>query len=324
VSVVESPGPLQQVEPLALKAAAHPHLLRAFLRDRTGIAGLAIVSTFLFAAALGPLIDQRDPNAVDVLRKFRPPSSAFPLGTDHLGRDVLARLLYGARLSLGSTLIAAIGISFIGIVMGVFSGYFGGVVDTLISRVVDILLGFPTFLLALAVTGVLGPGLRNVLIAITASWWAHYARVVRSAVLAEREKPYIEAARALGAPTRRIIVRHLLPNIVAPLLVLTTLDLGAILLGISAISFLGLGVAPPAPEWGAMLSEARIYLGPAPNMMLFPGAAIFLSVLGFNLLGDGLRDVLDPRTRGVGSPWTLNLRRADRRRNAKARGRSVR
>ena len=249
------------------------------------------------AAVLAPLLSPHAPNAVDVARKFLPPSGEFPLGTDHLGRDVLSRLLFGARLSIGSTLVAATAISLVGVSVGLLTGWCGGIIDTTVSRVVEILLAFPTFLLALAVTAALGPGLGNVLVAIVLAWWASYARIVRSAVLSEREKPYIEAARSIGASTTRILRRHLLPNIVAPIVVLTTLDLGAVLLGLSGFSFLGLGVRPPTPEWGAMLSEGRTYLSRAPNMMFFPGAAIFLMVLGFNLLGDGLRDVLDPRTR---------------------------
>ena len=272
-------------------------VLRGLLRDRTAVLGLALVGSLTLAAVLAPLLSPHDPNAVDVARKFLPPSGEFPLGTDHLGRDVLSRLLFGARLSIGSTLVAAAAISLVGVGIGLLTGWFGGIVDTTVSRVVEILLAFPTFLLALAVTAALGPGLGNVLVAIVLAWWASYARIVRSAVLSEREKPYIEAARSIGASTTRILRRHLLPNIVAPIVVLTTLDLGAVLLGLSGFSFLGLGVRPPTPEWGAMLSEGRTYLGRAPNMMFFPGAAIFLMVLGFNLLGDGLRDVLDPRTR---------------------------
>ena len=277
--------------------AGRTPLLRGLLGDRTAVIGLVLVGSLTVAAVLAPLLSPHDPNGVDVARKFLPPSAEFPLGTDHLGRDVLSRLLFGARLSIGSTMVAATAISLIGVAIGLLTGWFGGIVDTTVSRVVDILLAFPTFLLALAVTAALGPGLGNVLVAIVLAWWAGYARIVRSAVLSEQEKPYIEAARSIGASTSRILGRHLLPNIVAPIVVLTTLDLGAVLLGLSGFSFLGLGVRPPAPEWGAMLSEGRTYLSRAPNMMFFPGAAIFLMVLGFNLLGDGLRDVLDPRTR---------------------------
>lgn len=285
------------VRPAAEAPAGRTPLLRGLLGDRTAVIGLVLVGSLTVAAVLAPVLSPHDPNAVDVARKFLPPSAEFPLGTDHLGRDVLSRLLFGARVSIGSTMVAAIAISLVGVAMGLVTGWFGGIVDTTVSRVVDILLAFPTFLLALAVTAALGPGLGNVVVAIVLAWWAGYARIVRSAVLSEREKPYIEAARSIGASTWRILGRHLMPNIVAPVVVLTTLDLGAVLLGLSGFSFLGLGVQPPTPEWGAMLSEGRTYLGRAPNMMFFPGAAIFLMVLGFNLLGDGLRDVLDPRTR---------------------------
>ncbi|MDQ3912798.1 MAG: ABC transporter permease [Actinomycetota bacterium] len=277
-------------------------VLRGLLRDRTAIIGIAIVSSFVLAATLAPLLAPHDPNAVDVLRKFAPPSAEFPLGTDELGRDVLSRLLYGARLSIGTAVVATLGISFLGLFLGMLAGYLGGLVDTVISRVVDVLLAFPSFLLALAITGILGPGLGNLMLAVVAVSWAGYARVVRGSVLAEREKPYVEAARATGISGWLILWRHLLRNIVGPVVVLTTLDMGAILLGISALSFLGLGVKPPTAEWGAMLSEGRNYLGQAPNMMLFPGAAIFLMALGFNLFGDGLRDVLDPRTRRSAGP----------------------
>ena len=286
---------------VTIPAGQPPHrtrLLAGLLRDRTAIFGLVLVAILTLAAIFAPLLASHDPNAVDVARKFLPPSREFPLGTDHLGRDVFARIVYGARLSIGSTLAASVAISFIGVLVGLIAGWFGGITDTLISRVIDILLAFPTFLLALAVTAMLGPGLRNVLVAIILAWWASYARIVRSAVLAEKDKPYIEAARACGSPSMRILMRHLLPNIVAPIVVLTTLDLGAVLLSLSGFSFLGLGVKPPTAEWGSMLSEGRTYLSRAPNMMFYPGVAIFLMVLGFNLLGDGLRDILDPRTRG--------------------------
>lgn len=276
---------------------SRPRLVRTMLHDRTAVIGLVIVSGLSLIAVLGPVLTGRDPNAVDVANKFASPSGEFPLGTDHLGRDMLARLLFGARLSIGSTLVATAAISVIGVLLGMLAGYVGGLVDTLISRVIDIVLALPPLLLPLAITAVLGAGLGNVIIAIVVVAWASYARIVRGAVLAEREKTYVEAAKAAGASKARIIRRHLLPNIVGPVVVMTTLELGIILLAISGLSFLGLGVKPPAPEWGAMLAEGRTYLSRAPNMMVFPGTAIFLMVLGFNLLGDGLRDLLDPRTR---------------------------
>lgn len=291
-------------EELSLAAPAPPRARRVQLvaglaRDPTTLVGLVLISTLTAAALLAPVLAPHDPDAVDVVRRFAAPSAEFPLGTDHLGRDVLSRLLFGARVSIGATLFVTFWISLIGVVLGMVAGYFGGLLDTCISRVIDVLLALPPFLLALAVTGVLGPGLGNLILAITLVWWASYARVVRGVVIAERSKAYVEAAQAHGTSHARILWRHLLPNIAGPVVVLTTLDLGAVLLGLSGLSFLGLGVKPPTPEWGAMLSEGKTYVGLAPNMMLFPGAAIFLMVLGFNLVGDGLRDMLDPRTRRV-------------------------
>lgn len=271
-------------------------MLRTLLRDRTAALGLAMVLGLSLAALLAPWISPHDPNAVDVARRFHSPSRQFLLGTDHLGRDTMSRLLYGARLSILSTFVATTAISFIAIAVGLVSGYFGGAVDALISRVVDVALTVPSLLLALAICAALGSGLPNVIIAIIVVSWAGYSRIVRGAVIAEREKDYVESARAAGAGTFRIMVRHVLPNIVGPIVVITTLELGSILLAISGLSFLGLGVQPPTAEWGSMLNEGRAYLSRAPNMMLFPGLAIFSMVLGFNLLGDGLRDILDPRT----------------------------
>ena len=271
-------------------------ILRALLRDRTAALGLAIVFGLCLAAVLAPWISPHDPNAVDVAQRFRSPSRQFLLGTDHLGRDTLSRLLYGARLSILSTFVATTAISCIAIAVGLVSGYFGGPVDALISRVVDVALTVPSLLLALAICAALGSGLPNVVIAIIVVSWAGYSRIVRGAVIAEREKDYVESARAAGVGVFRIMVRHVLPNIIGPIVVMTTLELGSILLAISGLSFLGLGVQPPTAEWGSMLNEGRAYLSRASNMMLFPGLAIFAMVLGFNLLGDGLRDVLDPRT----------------------------
>jgi peptide/nickel transport system permease protein len=278
----------------------HGHAVELLVRDRTATIGAVLVGWFALATVFGPLASPHDPNAVDVLDRFAGLSLAHPLGTDNLGRDLLSRLLNGARTSVVATVIAATGIATLGLLLGSIAGYVGGLVDLLISRVMDILLAFPTFLLALAVTGVLGPSLPNVIIAVVAVWWAGYARITRGAVLAERQKPYVEAARATGTREWRILARHMLPNIVAPLVVLTTLDMGAILLGIAGLSFLGLGVRPPTPEWGSMLAEGKTYIGVSPAMTLLPGTCIFLLVLGFNLLGDGIRDLLDPRLRRAG------------------------
>ena len=276
---------------------SRPRLLRSLLQDRTAVLGLVIVVTLSVMVILAPLLSPHDPNVQDVANRFAPPSRDFPFGTDHLGRDVLSRLLFGGRLSIGTAVAATAAISAIGLVLGMLAGYCAGILDTIISRLIEVVQTVPGFLLALAITAVLGTGLRNVAIAVVITAWATYARVVRGAVLAERGKDYVESARAVGVSTTRLFRKHLLPNILGPVLVITTLELGVILLVVSGLSFLGLGVKPPAAEWGAMLAEGRTYLGRAPQMMFYPGAAIFLMVLGFNLLGDGLRDVLDPRTR---------------------------
>lgn len=274
--------------------------LAALRGDRTAKFGLAILAVLAVAVVLGPTLAPHDPTATEPAQRFASPSGEHPLGTDHVGRDTLSRVLHGARLSLGSAVVASLAVGVLGLGLGVAAGYLRGVVDTLVSRAVDILLAFPTLLLALVVTGALGAGLRNILIAVVIAWWASYARIVRGVTFSEREKPHIESARAVGASGWRIVRRHVVPNIVAPIVVLTTLDMGAILLAISALSFLGLGVEPGTPEWGAMLAEARTYMRRSPQLMFYPGAAIFLAVLGFNLVGDGLRDILDPRTRTTG------------------------
>ena len=274
-------------------------LVRGLLRDRTAVVGLVIVVLFVLIALFGPWLARQDPDAVDVTNALAAPTRGHLFGTDELGRDVFTRVLYGARTSIGSVVIATVIISLIGLTVGVVAGYLGGVVDAVVSWIINVLLAFPSFLLALAVAGILGASLLNVLVAIIVVWWPNYARIARGAVLVEREKAYVDAAEGLGASRLRIVGRHLLPNIVAPIVVLTTLDMGTILLGISGLSFLGLGVSPPAAEWGSMLAEGKDYISVDMSIMIFPGLAIFLLVLGFNLLGDGLRDLLDPRTRRV-------------------------
>jgi peptide/nickel transport system permease protein len=303
---VAGPPTLEGEVVLAPRVGSRREVLRSLLRDRTAVLGLVLVSLLVLGAVFAPLLAHHDPDHVDVLRKFTSPSRSFPLGTDNLGRDVFSRLLFGARVSIGTAVLAGLLIGAIGTLVGLLAGYLGGVVDGLVGRVIDVLLSFPPFLLAMAVLGLVGPGLRNIVISLVAVSWAQYARIVRSAVLVERERDYVEAARAAGASSLRIMRRHVLPNIVAPVIVLITLDMGIVLLSISGLSFLGLGVKPPTAEWGSMLSEGRNYLDQAPQMMTFPGAAIFLLVLGLNLLGDGLRDALDPHTR-------LSLSRKDRR-----------
>ncbi len=265
-------------------------------RNPAAVAGLAIVGAMTLVALLAPLLAPHDPNAVDLAVRFRSPSWEFPLGTDELGRDIASRMVFGARLSIASTMLTGGAISAIGLGMGMVAGYVGRLADTVISRTIDALLAFPAFLLALVLTGLLGPGLPQVMLAIIVVGWAWYARVVRSTVGSERTRGYVEAARALGSSRTRVVRRHVLPAVAGPILVLSSLQMGAILLIISEFSFVGLGVGPPTAEWGSMLREAGEYLGRAPYMMIPPGAAIFALVLGFNLVGDGLRDLLDPRT----------------------------
>ena len=284
--------------PVEAGDAARPHLLRQLLRDRTAVLGMAIVVLLAVAAVLAPVLAPHPPDEGSLSRALSPPSASYPLGTDYLGRDTLSRLLFGARVSLVAAVAVALAVSAIGLAIGLIIGYVGGVLDTITGRVIDVLLAYPSFLVALVVVGALGPGLFNLGIALTAVSWAGFARIVRAATLAERQRDYVEVAKAQGATASRIIRRHVLPNIIAPVVVLTSVQMGGILLGLSGLSFLGLGVQQPTPEWGSMLSEARAYMRPAPELMLVPGAAIFLTVLGFNLLGDGLRDVLDPRLGG--------------------------
>lgn len=272
-------------------------LPRRLARDRTALVGLVILGVLFLAALAAPLLTPYTPDATNVAERFASPSLDHPLGTDHLGRDELARLLYGARVSLLVTLAIGTAILLIGTLVGLVSGFLGGIVDSVIMRGVDVLFALPPLLLALAVTGFLGPGLTNLALAMTAVWWLEYARVVRGLVLSVKERPYVESARALGLPRHTVALRHVLPNIFAPVIVLVTLQSGRLLLALAALSFLGLGVSPPTAEWGSMLNEGKNYLAVAPELMLYPGLAITLAGLGFNLLGDGLRDVLDPTLR---------------------------
>lgn len=269
----------------------------ALLREPGTALGLILVVSLLLAGLVAPWSPLADPTEINLRERLRSPSPEHLLGTDHLGRDTFSRLVHGARATLlaaAATLVLSMTIA---VTVGMLSGYYGGWPDTALMWVVDLLLAFPSLILALAVAGALGPGLLNVLLAVGAVWWVGHARIIRGITLGEREMAYVTAARASGASDRRIILRHIAPNILGPIVVLASLDIGWIILGIAGLSFLGLGAQPPTPEWGAMLSDARPHLQTAPHLILLPGAAIFVAVLGFNLLGDGLRDLLDPRIR---------------------------
>ncbi len=268
--------------------------LRRLTRDRAALAGLVIILLLVALALAAPLVAPHDPAAQHPYERLASPNLTFPLGTDNLGRCLLSRLLYGARLSLASAGAASLFVLVIGVSVGAVAGYAGGWIDIAIMRVVDLLLAFPLLILALAITGFIGVGMGSVLVGVVSVWWASYARIVRGLVLSLRARPFVEAARAAGATPARIIIHHVLPNVLPPVIVLATLEIGSLLLVISGLNFLGLGVQPPTPEWGAMLNDGRPFLRSAPQLMLYPGLAISLAVLGFNLLGDGLRDALDP------------------------------
>ncbi len=268
-----------------------------FRRHRAAMVGLALLVTLLGLALAAPLLTPYDPARQDLSQALRPPSAAHPLGTDQLGRDILARLLYGGRLSLIIGVLA-VGVGLVvGVPLGAVSGVQGGITDLVIQRFADVLLSFPGFLLALSLVAILGVGLWNVIISVGISAVPSFIRLVRGSVLSIREQVYVEAAYALGQKGRSIIFRHVLPNAIAPVIVQATLSLGFAILVAAGLGFLGLGVQPPTAEWGTMLGEGRQYIFRAPSLTTFPGLAIFLAVLGFNLVGDGLRDALDPRMR---------------------------
>ena len=258
----------------------------------------ALLTILLIAVALAaPLIAPFDPNAQDTIRRLEAPSHQHPLGLDDLGRDVLSRILYGARVSLRVGFSVVLIAGAIGIALGSISGYFGGAVDVTIMRICDILLAFPGILLAIALVAVLGPSLNNVILALATIGWVGYARLVRGQVLKVREMEYVTAAKALGARSPRVILRHVLPNVINPVIVMATLGLAGAILAEAALSFLGLGVQPPTPSWGSMLTSGRQYLGIANHLAIYPGIAIMLAVMGLNFLGDGLIDALDPKYR---------------------------
>jgi peptide/nickel transport system permease protein len=275
--------------------------LRRLIRRRTAFVGLVFVAAVVLAALLAPVLTPFDPLAQDISQRLKPPGwtnadgRAHWLGTDHLGRDILGRILYGSRIALVVGLSAVAIAGTLGLVIGVVSGYFGGRVDDLFMRLADVQLAFPFILLALAVIGVLGPSLRNIIIVVGVSGWVVYARIVRGEVLSLREREFVQAARAVGSPPGRVIARHLVPNAFAPWLVIATLDMARVIIVESALSFLGLGIPPPTPTWGGMLADGRVYMSTAWWLATFPGLAILVTVLGINLLGDGLRDTLDPR-----------------------------
>jgi peptide/nickel transport system permease protein len=270
---------------------------RRLLRHRLAVAGALIVAGLVLVAVLAPVLAPHDPIAQELGNAFRPSSRDHPLGTDEFGRDILSRIIYGTRVSLLVGVVSVlIGLT-IGAAAGLLSGYADGVFDVAVSGVMDVLLAVPGVLLAIAIVAVLGPGLLNVMVAVGISSVPVFARLARGSVLTVKETEFIEAVRAVGGTTGRVLLRHILPNIAAPLFVMASLYMASALLTAAGLSFLGLGAQPPVPEWGAMLSRGREYLRSAPHIATYPGIAIFVAVMGFNFLGDGLRDALDPRLR---------------------------
>jgi peptide/nickel transport system permease protein len=257
--------------------------------------GAAIVLVIAALAIAGPLVTPADPSTQDLPLRLAGPTLAHPFGLDELGRDVLARVLVGARISFLVGLVVVSVSSVVGTLLGAIAGYFGGWIDDLISRVVDTLMAFPGLLLAIALVAVLGPSLVNVVFALTVIGWVGYARLVRGQVLRAREFEYVQAARALGADSSRVLLRHVVPTAMPAIVVQATLGMAGAVISEAALSFLGLGVQPPTPSWGMMLSGGRVHLLDAPHLTVFPGLAIAVLVLGFNFLGDGLRDLSDPK-----------------------------
>jgi len=264
-------------------------------RNKAALFGGFILLVYLFTALLAPILFSGSPSAPNLIMSLEGPSAQHLLGTDELGRSILGRIIWGSRVSLMIAVgVVAVGL-LVGVPFGLISGYYGGKVDFLIQRVTDMMLAFPGFLLALGLVAVLGVGLKNTVVSIGISMVPIYIRLVRGCVLTVREQVYVEAARAVGTRDYKIILKHILPNVMVPITVQTSLGMGNAILFAAGLGFLGIGVQPPTPEWGAMLGSGRAYLFNAPHVATFPGIAIFLSVLSFNLLGDGLRDALDPR-----------------------------
>lgn len=269
--------------------------LRRLRRHKPAMIGLGITIFIILVAIFAPVIAPNDFATQDLDRKTEAPSKDFPFGTDHIGRDVFSRIIYGSRIAIMVGLVVVLIEAGIGITLGLIAGYFGGRVDAFISGLTDTVWSFPPMVLAIGIVAVIGPGLMNVVAAIAIVSWAPFSRITRAKVLSVKEMEYVEAGRAIGESDFSLLVRYILPNIIASNLVLATLTMPSALLTASALSFLGFGAQPPSPDWGAILSEGREYLRAAPWISTFPGLAILFTVLGFNFLGDGLRDAFDPR-----------------------------
>ncbi len=273
------------------------HAVRSLTRAPAAWVGAAIIAVLVLLAVVGPAITPLDPLRIAPTEKLHPPSSGHPLGTDDLGRDLLSRIMAGARISIAvGMLVLAIAMS-LGVSLGLVAGFWGGWADETVMRVTDVFLAFPRLVLAILIAATLGPGLYNAMIAVALSWWPWYTRLVRGQLLSLRHQEFVLAAISVGAGPGRLLLRHLLPNVGATIVIQASLDVGYAILATASLSFVGLGAQPPTPEWGSMIAQARSYLIDFWWYPTFPGLAIFLAVLGFNLLGDAVRDAFDPRLR---------------------------
>ena len=275
------------------------HLARALRRSPLATAGAVIVVVYAFIAATAPLLAPQGPIAQSLEHRLAPPSRTSPLGLDQLGRDILSRMIYGARVSLVIGLVVVLVGGVVGTIVGIVSGFVGGRVDNVLMRITDVFFAFPSLILAMAIAAALGPSLTNAMVAIAMVTWPVYARLSRGQTLVLRRQEFIEAARALGVSDGRIMLRHIIPNALSPLIVQASFNMGEAILIAAGLSFIGFGAQPPTPEWGVMVSEGRDYMTTQWWVSTFPALAILLAVTGFNLLGDGLRDALDPRLRQV-------------------------
>ena len=270
-------------------------MLKKIFKKKSAIAGLIIMAVLSLGVAFAPFIAPHNPYEQNLELKCQGPSFEYPLGCDYLGRCVLSRIIYGGRFSLAIAVVIVAVQVLAGVILGTLSGYYGGLIDGIIMRSVDIAMAFPALVLAIVLAGIFGPGPYGIACALSVVGWTEFARVIRGNVLSLKEKEFVEGAKVLGYSDRYIMIRYILPNAIAPIIVLATLSIGFVILIVSAFSFLGLGAQPPLTDWGMMLSEGRAYMRTAPHLTIFPGMAIMLTVLAFNFLGDALRDVMDPR-----------------------------
>lgn len=266
-----------------------------FMKNRASVASLAVIFMLVLTAFFADFISPYSTDVVALQEKLKPPSLQHPMGTDQLGRDVLSRVIHGTRTTFELSILVVAFTATLGVLIGIISGFCRGIVDEILMRVIDVLLAFPSIILALVVVGALGPGIYNTVLAVSLVGWLFYARVARASTLSIREKEYVEGARAIGCTDSYICLHYILPNCLPPIIVLVTLNLGSVILTIAALGYLGMGAQPPTPEWGTMLSEGKEYLRDCPWLSVFPGLMIMIAVLAFNFIGDGLRDAFDPR-----------------------------